>query len=438
MGRDGFGLVGIAILFAGVSSTIAPAVSLAMEIRQSNDGSEIHLSGKVEAGDFEKFEAAAATAKNARVSLTSPGGRVDEALLIGESIHKRGLSTIVPDGAICSSACGFIWLAGGSRFVEGSGRVGFHAVYLADSKSISGSGNARVGAYMARLGFSDLAIVYATEAGPSDMRWLIPSNASFLGISVTWSNISEKARPGLSTALSRTQIEDALLRQRLVQLLRAKRPGNYNMLVDEIVAAQAQGRNWANSLIYVFTSGWASGAETPAEADHWQKLMAAAAANLYASEQLDLLYVRPRRLLQNENFELCAEFDITNSKVIDALLRGDSLETEKWRSGIVRLWSNVIESALSDPPPVFHQVSAAERKLLERWLERQEQKFVTTLSKREINFIRMNKKAGPRVLCKHDIFVSAQLRDNQKMGNIFLRDAYAEEHGWSLAGEGQR
>ena len=224
--------------------------SLAMEIHRSNDGSEIHLSGKVEAGDFEKFEAAAATAKNAIVSLASPGGLLDEGLRIGARIRERGFSTAVPDGAICASACGYIWLAGASRFVEGNGRVGFHAVYVADEKlSISAPGNALVGSYMARLGFNDFAIVYATEAGPSEMRWLTPSNASFLGIAVTWNNVLEKATPSLSTILSRAQIEDALLRQRSAQLLRAKLPGTYNRMVDEIVAAQAEGLSWTSSLM---------------------------------------------------------------------------------------------------------------------------------------------------------------------------------------------
>jgi hypothetical protein len=41
MGRDGFGrLVGVAILFAGLSSTVAPAASLAMEIRRSGFSSQ--------------------------------------------------------------------------------------------------------------------------------------------------------------------------------------------------------------------------------------------------------------------------------------------------------------------------------------------------------------------------------------------------------------
>lgn len=217
MGRDGFGrLVGVAVLFAGLSLIIAPAAGVAMEVRRSTNGAEIQLSGKVEIGDFEKFEAVADTAKNARVSLSSPGGLVDEALLIGGRIRERGLSTTVPDGATCTSACGFIWLAGTGRFVEGNGRVGFHAVYVDGRKPIiSGSGNARVGAYMARLGFSDPAIAYATEAGPSEMRWLTPSNASSVGIAVTW---NRKAPPGFSNA----QIEDTGDPLKLVPLPRPK------------------------------------------------------------------------------------------------------------------------------------------------------------------------------------------------------------------------
>jgi hypothetical protein len=118
---------------------------------------------------------------------------------LGARIRERGLSTTVPDGATCTSACGFIWLAGTSRFLEGNGRVGFHAVFVAGRrKPISGPGNARVGAYMARLGFSDPAIAYATEAGPGDMMWLTPSKAASVEIAVTWKK----------KGLSRAQIED--------------------------------------------------------------------------------------------------------------------------------------------------------------------------------------------------------------------------------------
>jgi hypothetical protein len=418
MGRDGFGgLVGVAVILACLGSTIASEVGLAMDIRQSTNGSEIHLSGKVEIGDFEKFEAVAATADNAIVSLASPGGLLDEGLRIGARIRERGFSTAVPDGAVCASACGLIWLAGTSRFVEGNGRVGFHAIYVADDDhSISAPGNALVGSYMARLGYSDLAVAYATEAGPSDMRWLTPSNASFLGIAVTWNNVLEKTAPSLSTILSRAQIEDALLRRRSAQLLRAKLPGSYSRMIDGIVAAQAEGLSWTSSLMWVLNVGFPE--DMPDKIDDFGKLTIAVAAKLYASEWVGLNLLHPLSLLQKENPTLCAEWKVQNS--LEALYRGSSPETEKWRSEIVRMQFDIIEIALSDDPPELRVLSAAENKLLEIWPRTQWEAFVRTLSKREINFLQSNK-MGPRVSCRYNIFFLTQLRDNRKMANIFLR-----------------
>jgi len=65
---------------------------------------------------------------------------LDEALLIGARIRERGLSTTVPDGAICTSACGLIWLAGTSRFVEGKAELDFMRSLLLDESQYPGLG----------------------------------------------------------------------------------------------------------------------------------------------------------------------------------------------------------------------------------------------------------------------------------------------------------
>jgi hypothetical protein len=269
---------------------------------------------------------------------------------------------------------------------------------------------------MARLGYNDLAIAYATEAGPGDIRWLTPSNASFLGISVTWNNASEKATPGLSTALSRAQIEDALLRQRSVQLLRAKLPGTYNEMVDNIVAAQAEGSSWTSSLLQVLHVGISEGA--PSKIDDFGKLTGAVAAKFYASEWIGLNTLYPLSLLQKENPTLCAEVNIMKSYL--ALYRDNSPETEKWKSDIVRMHFDMIEIALSADPPEIRLASTAEKKLFEKWLRAQINAFIKTLSEREINFLRSNK-PGPRVHCKYNIFFLTQLQKNRKMADIYLR-----------------
>lgn len=56
--------------------------------------------------------------------LSSPGGLVASALIIADDVHRLGMSTFIPDGFGCYSACAFIFLAGHSRV--DSGELGVH------------------------------------------------------------------------------------------------------------------------------------------------------------------------------------------------------------------------------------------------------------------------------------------------------------------------
>src|SRR5262245_7044369 len=55
--------------------------------------------------------------KPAIVFLDSRGGSAMIAVQIGLLIQKYGFSTAVADGAICSSGCALIWVAGKERFM---------------------------------------------------------------------------------------------------------------------------------------------------------------------------------------------------------------------------------------------------------------------------------------------------------------------------------
>jgi len=63
--------------------------------------------------------------------LDSEGGLVREALLIAGVVSDRGMTTYVPTGALCSSACSFIYFAGKSRLVKGA--LGVHQFSNADN-----------------------------------------------------------------------------------------------------------------------------------------------------------------------------------------------------------------------------------------------------------------------------------------------------------------
>lgn len=59
--------------------------------------------------------------------LASPGGNIWEALQISGMVHDLGISTIVPSGSVCASACSLIYFAGQPRLA--AGWLGVHQFY---------------------------------------------------------------------------------------------------------------------------------------------------------------------------------------------------------------------------------------------------------------------------------------------------------------------
>ena len=65
-------------------------------------------------------------------------------------------------------------------------QIGFHATYQIERGEVSTSsvGNALIGAYLATIGLSNDAIVYITQARPTEMTWLNIGEARQHGIQV--------------------------------------------------------------------------------------------------------------------------------------------------------------------------------------------------------------------------------------------------------------
>ena len=115
----------------------------------------------------------------------SNGGVLDAALQIGKAIRLKEFDTSVAANAECASACAYTWLAGKRRYMEPNAKVGFHAAYQIDAEGkpkTSGSANALIGAYLGDLGLSSEAMIYITDPGPEEMRWLTLDQANEIGI----------------------------------------------------------------------------------------------------------------------------------------------------------------------------------------------------------------------------------------------------------------
>ena len=81
---------------------------------------------EIERGDSFAFREAIRKHQIETVVLSSPGGEVSEGLQLSGIIDDREISTIVPNGANCASACSFMFFAGAHRIAMERGELGVH------------------------------------------------------------------------------------------------------------------------------------------------------------------------------------------------------------------------------------------------------------------------------------------------------------------------
>ena len=125
--------------------------------------------------------------------LSSPGGNLDQSLIMGEIIRARGLVTAVgtsdASGQIrpgsCASACVFVYAGGATRYDIAGSRLGVHRFTtrgpgssdpVADTQRVTGL----VLSYLKRMGVS-ASLVEAMSA-TSDIRWLDSRQAAEMNL----------------------------------------------------------------------------------------------------------------------------------------------------------------------------------------------------------------------------------------------------------------
>jgi len=127
------------------------------------------------------------------VLLSSPGGNLDQSLIMGEIIRARGLVTAVgtsdASGQIrpgsCASACVFVYAGGATRYDIAGSRLGVHRFTtrgagssdpVADTQRVTGL----VLSYLKRMGVS-ASLVEAMSA-TADIRWLDSRQAAEMNL----------------------------------------------------------------------------------------------------------------------------------------------------------------------------------------------------------------------------------------------------------------
>lgn len=179
----------LAVLLA-LLSTAASAARIDTGTYPAKPRTWLRIGQMILPGDELVFQQRLAEVPGAVVTLSGPGGSVDAALAIGRRIRAERLTTVVPRGADCASACALIWMAGQRRLLGPGARIGFHAVSV-----MQRDGTRRetheidhiLRRYFNELGFAaDLtATIVSTRAAAT--RWLDPVELHANGISVDMS-----------------------------------------------------------------------------------------------------------------------------------------------------------------------------------------------------------------------------------------------------------
>jgi hypothetical protein len=178
------GIVWAALLLLS-NSSLAASISLA-PLDNDPAHARVAVDGRFEAGDEIKFRTEVGRLTKAVVVFNSDGGNLLAGIEIGKTIRLKSFATAVLNGLRCASSCAFAWLGGSPRLMERGAQIGFHAAYTLDGgrASESGVGNALVGSYLTQIGLSEAAVVYITQAAPTQLTLLTLQDAERIGIEV--------------------------------------------------------------------------------------------------------------------------------------------------------------------------------------------------------------------------------------------------------------
>jgi hypothetical protein len=175
----------VALTVYALLSAAAAAADITAYAADANRPSIIVIDGDLKVGDQKRFVDAALANSSSIVVLNSWGGSLVAGIEIGKAIRLKGMRTFVPSNALCASACALAWLGGTGRLMSAGAKIGFHAASSRHDGGVTATGNALMGAYLSQIGLPESVVVYISEPGPDQLRWLTLEDARAFGIEVT-------------------------------------------------------------------------------------------------------------------------------------------------------------------------------------------------------------------------------------------------------------
>lgn len=140
------------------------------------------LEGAIAPGDGARVAArlAAAEPPIETLLLQSPGGSVEDALLLGRTIRREGIATRVLQGEYCLSACPYVFAGGTERSAEPGAAIGVHQHYFGENTILPAfvavediqRGQGRVMAFLDEMGI-DPRLMQPALTTPADEIYIL-------------------------------------------------------------------------------------------------------------------------------------------------------------------------------------------------------------------------------------------------------------------------
>ncbi len=141
--------------------------------------------GSIEPGTASRFavEIAARGEYVKTISLNSPGGALDDAMMMAKLIRKKGIAAEVADGALCASSCPLLFAGGKTRTAGPKAAIGVHQFYAA-TRSKSGpeqamsdaqATTARISRHLSEMGVDPALWLHALDTPPQALYYLSPA-----------------------------------------------------------------------------------------------------------------------------------------------------------------------------------------------------------------------------------------------------------------------
>jgi hypothetical protein len=163
----------------------------AMDFRIQSQGRvpAVQADGPIVFGDADRLRLALAMVPRDNLGLkhmllNSPGGSVDAAFQMVYVMDAIGVSTLVPPGASCASACAsIVFVAGRTHVVAPGGRIGFHTCYKTDTRAEDLICNDRIASFGLDHGvaYGSLSI-FMNAVPPDGILWFSIQEADCYGL----------------------------------------------------------------------------------------------------------------------------------------------------------------------------------------------------------------------------------------------------------------